>query len=122
MLEGFYLLQTLNGMNRPATITIRPGFQLEVLDASVGINAPPNFRSSTVYRKTENGQVTSYLEVCTGRYSYGAGALPRFAGEMVLSEFTVANSGCGREYTGSWDGTDKLTIDFDSATHSIYQK
>lgn len=120
--EGFYLLESVNGGPRPATITTRVGFSLEIVDASFGILAPPNFRRSTFYKKTENGDVTSYLEICLGTYSYSGSGLPRFAGNFLLTETTVPNSGCGKEYSGRWDGTRTITIDFDSTTQAVYLK
>lgn len=120
--EGLYLLRTLNGMARPVTIEQRPGFQLEIVDAVFSINTSPNFRSTITYRTTENGQVTSNTEPCAGSYSYGAGGLPKNAGTLLFAESPVPNTRCGRSYSGNWDGANTLTIDFDAATHSIYDK
>ena len=127
-----FALKTINNQTVPLTAAIRGAVRVEILSGTFKIESTFKFTNSTTYRRTENGQVTTSTENCVGTYfvtNTAAGT-----STIIFTELGAENTLCGvqlspfgigghdREYTGTWDGGNTLTIDFDQTTRSIYGK
>jgi hypothetical protein len=127
-----FALKTINGQPVPLTAAIRGAVRVEILSATFKIESTFKFTNSTTYRRTENGQVSTSVEDCVGTYfvtNTTAGTATiifrELGGENTLCGVQLSPVGIGghdREYTGTWDGANTLTVDFDQTTHSVYGK
>ena len=125
---GSYTLKSLNGLSIPVTILLQPGYKLELTGAVLTIEAGSKFINASTYRKTLNGGVTTPDEKCVGSYTLSgtsisfteSGTIGSVCG--VVEQETGTTRGVSRSYTGTWDGANRITIDFDVTTHSIYEK
>lgn len=128
--EGF-TLQTVNAQAIPLTAAIRNGVRIEIISGTFDITSSYQFMSSTTYRRTEtNGQFSTAVENCVG--TYAVSHLASGAANIVFTELGSQNAECGvqlspvgvggrnRVYSGTWDGANVLTVDFDVTTRSIY--
>jgi hypothetical protein len=127
-----FTLQTINGLTVPLTAAIRGTVRVEILSGTFKIESTYQFTNSTTYRRTENGQATTVVENCVGTYdpTSTTGGITT----LVFTEKGSENSQCGvqlsptgfggrdRNYSGSWNGANSLTIDFDVTTRSVYGK
>lgn len=127
-----FTLQTINGQTVPLTAVIRGTVRVEILSGTFKIESTFEFTNSTTYRRTENGQVTTAVENCVGTYdpTITTGGITT----LVFSEKGSENTQCGvqlsptgfggrdRNYGGTWNGSNSLTIDFDVTTRSVYGK
>jgi hypothetical protein len=124
---GSYTLLSINGQTPPITVALRAGFKLDITSATLTIQSSNRFINSASYTKIENGVTTTPVENCTGTFTASNHTI-------AFSEPGVQNSLCGvvqqsggtggtqRNYTGTWDGGSRITVDFDPTTRSIYQK
>lgn len=111
-----YTLVSLNGLAPPVIIALDDTVKLEVTGATFTIISGERFTNSSTYRKTAKGIVTTFGQDCTG-------TLTENLKSLVFQEVTSSSSPvCGRLYTGVWDGANRLTVDFDPTTLSIYEK
>ncbi|MFN2601478.1 MAG: hypothetical protein ABR582_01845 [Gemmatimonadaceae bacterium] len=124
-----FTLQTINGQSVPLTAAIRGTVRVEILSGTFTIESTYQFTNSTTYRRTENGQATTVVENCVGTYdpTITTGGITTLA----FSELGADNAQCGvqlgaggrtRNYSGTWNGSNTLTADFDITTHSVYGK
>lgn len=113
-----YTLVSLNGQAPPIFIEFNPtgSHTVEVTGATFTIISAGRFTNSSTYRQTDIGIVTTFGQDCTGTFTQNQQSL-------VFQEVTSSsNAVCGRLYTGVWDGANRLTVDFDPTTLSIYEK
>jgi len=128
--EATFALQTINGQTVPLTAAIHGTARVEILSATFKIESTYQFTNSTTYRRTENGQVTMVVENCVGTYevTITTGGITTLAFSERGSENTqcgVQLSGIGgrdRNYGGTWNGSNTLTVDFDLTTHAVFGK
>ena len=129
--SGSYALQTINNQPVPLLVAIRGPVRIEILSGTFDILSTFRFSSSATYRRTENGVATTSVETCVG--TYNVSNLPTQT-NVSFSEPGSQNANCGvqlsptgvggkdRNYTGVWDRSNRLTIDFDVTTKSLFVK
>jgi hypothetical protein len=127
-----FTLQTINGQPVPLTAAIHGTTRIEILSGTFKIESTYQFTNSATYRRTENGQVTTVVENCVGTYDpvITTGGVT----SLSFTEQGADNPQCGvqlsptgtggrtRNYPGTWNGANTLTLDFDLTTHSVYGK
>ncbi|MEK6689527.1 MAG: hypothetical protein AABZ01_13845 [Gemmatimonadota bacterium] len=105
---GVYTLRTINGQALPFLYSQIGADKVEFLDGTVTLNADRTFIDATTFRVTEQGVVTTEVDVADGTWSL-SGATVRF----LLAD--------GSSYSMIWNSTDALTQVFDTFT-LVYRK
>ncbi len=105
---GVYPLRTINGQPLPFLYSQIGDDKVEFMDGTVTLNADKTFIDATTFRVTEQGVVTTEVDLGDGTWSL-SGATVRF----LLAD--------GSSYSMTWNGTDTLTQVFDTFT-LVYQK
>jgi hypothetical protein len=112
---GTYHLQSINQQAIPVIVSLTATTKLEVTASTLTLIGDREFENTTSFRKTEGGQVTLPSEVCRGIYSQSNL-------HLTFDEVATSGTNCGAKYTGVWNGTDELAVNFDPTTLAIYRK
>ncbi len=79
------------------------------------VNSNNTFTGASNYTETESGVTATYSESCSGTYS-------RNGNSISFTESATPNTDCGGTYTGTWDGSAKVTIAFDASVQAVFEK
>jgi hypothetical protein len=111
---GTFNLTSVNGQSPPVVLFAVPGYTLRVMSGTFVINTANTFSNTTTFEENENGQITTTTETCTGTYTRTGNSF----------SFAEATSGelCGGNYTGTWDGGNRLTVAYDASLQAVYTR
>jgi hypothetical protein len=110
-----YSLRTVNGSTLPVTVFQSGTYSLRITAGSITINSGTTFSSSVSYTETEAGQTSNTTSVCTGTYTVNGNS-------VFFSEAFSNNDDCGGDYTGSWNGSNDLTVAFDASLQAVFRR
>jgi hypothetical protein len=115
-LDGTYNLSAVNGQTPPAVLISAPGYTLRVMSGNLVINTANTFSATHTFEENESGQITTTTETCTGTYTQmGNGSSIAFV--EAVSGFT-----CGGNFTGTWDGSNRITVSYDASLQAVYTR
>lgn len=104
-ITGTYPLININGDPLPSLVYQETNYTLEVTDGTISLGSNGTFTDSYTIRENDNGTVSSYTIPCSGTWS-------RSGNNLTLQETTTAD--CGDYATATWDGSNTLTVDWES--------
>lgn len=112
---GTYTLRTVNGSPVPVTVAQLPGYTLRVTAATLTLNSPNTFSSTGTYQETTGSQTVTVTQTCTGTYTVNGTS-------VAFAEASSANTDCGGDYNGTWDGAKRLTVAYDATLQAVFEK
>lgn len=114
-LPGTYPLVSFDGRNLPAVVFQSGTFKAEVTAGTITMNANGTFSDSYSFRETDDGTVTNTTIPCSGTWAQ--------SGNTIALEETASGSGdCGSVGSGSWDGNNTLTIEWNGAGGAVVHR
>ena len=103
-LPGNYPLVTVSGNPLPAVYYQEPGYKEELTAGNIALNANGTFSNSYTVKFTEGTSSTTVTLACNGAWSQSGNNLA----------FTENATGdCGDVGSGSWDGNNSVTINWE---------
>jgi hypothetical protein len=102
-IEGTYTLSSIAGDNLPALIYSETNYTLEITAGAVNLNADGTFSDTYTIRENDAGTVNTTTIPCTGSWN-------QTGDHVSLIETVTAD--CGDTGSGTWDGSNSLTIDW----------
>lgn len=111
---GTYTLATINGANLP--FTSGSGVDaFRVVSGSLVMGAPSAVSTFTMRVGIQQppGSTTRTVE-CSGNYTQ--------ATSTVTFNETSTGPDCGGQYTGSWNGRDEVTVNFDNSLKAGFRR
>lgn len=114
---GNYTLISVNGVLVPVVFTAEQFFTLRITAGTLTINSNDTFTASATYEQTlvVGGVKTTDTVTCTGTYAMNGATI-------TFTEANSTNANCGGVYTGTWDGENTLTVDFDVGVQALFEK
>jgi hypothetical protein len=103
-LAGSYTLNTVGGHALPAVVFTATNYTLEVTAGTVALNGSGSFTDSYTLRENDAGTITTTTIPCNGSWTQ--------TGSTITLTETVT-SDCGDTGTATWDGSNRLTINWD---------
>ena len=115
-LFGSYTAVSLNGLSFPVTIKIEGTIVIDIMSSTLTLSSSGDYFNTTVYKTTEDGQVTMATETCGGRFLVHQSSIS-------FAEVERPNTSCRSRYTGVWNGVNTIEIDFDLVNaHAVFVK
>jgi hypothetical protein len=102
-IDGTYTLTSIAGGGLPAIIDSETDYTLEITAGSVTLNTNGTFTDTYTLRENDAGTVTTTTIPCTGSWL-------QTGNDLSLVE-TVTDD-CGDTGSGTWDGSNSVTIDW----------
>ena len=114
---GNYTLISVNGVLVPVVFSAEQFFTLRITAGTLMVSSNNTFTASATYEQTLNvgGVKTTDTVTCTGTYATSGNTI-------TFTEANSTNANCGGVYTGTWDGENALTIDFDVGVQALFEK
>jgi hypothetical protein len=114
---GSYTLISVNGVLMPVVFSVDQFFTLRITAGNLTLTSDNKFTASATYEQTlaGGGAKTTDTETCTGTYSMSGNTI-------TFTEANSNNSNCGGVYTGTWDGENSLTVEFDDGVQALFEK
>ena len=114
---GNYTLISVNGLLVPVVFSAEQFFTLRITAGTLTVNSNNTFTASATYEQTLNvgGVKTTDTVTCTGTYAMSGNTI-------TFTEANSTNANCGGAYTGTWDGENTLTVDFDVGVQALFEK
>lgn len=112
---GTYTLRTINGTAVPVVLAQVPGYSLRIMSATLTLNSPNTFSSVGTYQETTGSTTVTVSQTCTGTYTLTGTSI-------AFAEAFSANTDCGGDYNGSWDGSRKVTVALDATVQAVFEK
>jgi len=114
---GNYTLISVNGVLLPVVFSVEQLFTLRITAGTLTLNSTNTFTATVTYEQTLaiGGVKTTDTQTCTGTYAVSANTI-------TFTEANSNNANCGGVYTGTWDGKDSLTVDFDAEVQALFEK
>lgn len=114
---GNYTLISVNGLLVPVVFSAEQFFTLRITAGTLTVNSNNTFTASATYEQTLNvgGVKTTDTVTCTGTYAMSGNTI-------TFTEANSTNANCGGVYTGTWDGENTLTVDFDVGVQALFEK
>jgi len=114
---GNYSLISVNGVLVPVTFSVEQFFTLRITAGTLTLNSDNTFSASATYEQTPagGGPKTTNTETCTGTYTMNGNT-------VTFTEATGTGANCGGVYTGTWDGENTLTVEFDVGVQALFEK
>lgn len=100
---GTYTLDNIGGDPLPATLDQEQGYLLEVTAGAITLNSNGTFSDTYTLRETTDTGVNEAPIPCTGTWTQSGN-------NLTLTETTTDY--CGDEGSGTWDGSNTLTVDW----------
>jgi hypothetical protein len=104
-ITGTYPLLNINGDALPALIDQSTNYTLEVTEGTISLGSNGTFTDSYTLRENDAGTIRTVTIPCSGNWT-------RSGNDVQLEE--TASSSCGDYATGTWDGSNTLTVTWDS--------
>ena len=114
---GNYTLVSVNGVLVPVVFSAEQFFTLRITGGTLTLSSNNTFAASATYEQTlaVGGVKTTDTVTCTGTYAMNGNTI-------TFSEANSTNANCGGVYTGTWDGENSLTVDFDVGVQALFEK
>ena len=114
---GNYTLISVNGVLMPVVFSVDQLFTLRITAGTLTLNSNNTFTASATYEQTlaGGGAKTTDTQTCTGTYAMSANTI-------TFTEANSNNANCGGVYTGTWDGENSLTVEFDAGVQAVFEK
>lgn len=114
---GNYTLISVNGVLLPVVFSAEQFFTLRITDGTLTVNSNNTFTASATYEQTlvVGGVKTTDTVTCTGTYAMNGNTI-------TFTEANSTDANCGGVYTGTWDGENTLTVDFDVGVQALFEK
>lgn len=115
-ITGSYALITINGTVLPFVIFFDQSVTFRVTAGEVTLSSNNTFSGSFTYQETLTaGQSTTVTETCNGTYAVNGNS-------VTFTETTSTTANCGGVYSGTWDGSNTLTVAFDVTLQAVFRK
>jgi hypothetical protein len=114
---GNYTLISVNGVLLPVVFSAEQFFTLRITAGTLTLNSNNTFTASATYEQTLviGGARTTDTVNCTGTYAMNGNSI-------TFTEANSTNANCGGVYTGTWDGQNTLTVDFQAGVQALFEK
>ena len=104
-ITGTYPLRSVNGDALPALVYQETNYTLEVTEGTISLGSNGRFTDSYTLRENDNGAIQTATIPCSGTWTRSGNAI------QLQEDQTTS---CGDYGTGSWDGSNTLTVTWDS--------
>ena len=112
--DGSYTLTSVGGHSLPANIYSETDYTLDVTKGSVELHENGTFTDSYDFSENDAGAITTATVPCSGTWT-------RLGNNIALGETVTGD--CGDHGTGSWDGSNTVTITWESiGLPAVYSK
>jgi hypothetical protein len=113
---GSYTLSAVNGSQVPMTAFQDATYTLRINSGNINLNSDGTFTETISYTETFSGttnpQTTS---TCLGTYT-------RSGSSIFFDEPTSSNPDCGGTYSGNWNGSNQLAVNFNAGITAVFTR
>ena len=115
--RGTYTLQSIGGKPLPLTVSSGATSTTTFKSGSLTIITSTAFSETLSYdtKDTVSGAVTSTTSTCLGTYT-------QHGTSFSFAETSSTDPNCGFTYSGSWNGSNAFTINFNPGAAAYYTK
>ena len=108
---GRYTLRSVDGNAVPANAVQTPTYTLRIISGSLTLEPNFAFTATSTFEETNAGVPKTVSSTCSGTYTVH----PTFPNTTFsFDEANSADPSCGSNYSGIWNGSNRLTVSFDS--------